>query len=62
MVSHQRRRVATANAEVSWSVPTLDPAGVGGHVVDPVRDGLAEILVKEVVDVDLFGLTRQPVV
>ncbi len=48
--------VATANAAVSWSVPTRDPAGVGGDVVDAVRDGLAQVGVHEVVDLDLLGL------
>ena len=32
------------------------PAGVGGHVVDAVRDGLAQLLVGEVVHVDPLGL------
>jgi hypothetical protein len=36
--------------------PDVDPAGIGGHVIAAVRDGLAELLVGEVVDVDLLGL------
>ena len=56
MVVHQERRVATAKAEVSWSDSDADPAGVGGHVVDAVRDGLAQIGIGEVVHVDPFGL------
>ena len=31
------------------------PARVGVQVVDPVRDGLAQLLVGEVVGVDRFG-------
>ena len=38
----------------------VDPAGVGRHVVDAVRDGLAEVLVGEVVHVDLLGLAAGP--
>ena len=35
-----------------------DPAGVGRDVVDAIGDGLAQVLVGEVVDVDAFGLTH----
>src|SRR5674476_863742 len=35
--------------------PDADPAGVGGHVIDAVGDGLAELLIREVMDVDLLG-------
>jgi len=33
-----------------------DPASVGRHVVDAVRDRLPELRVNEVVDADLLGL------
>ena len=33
-----------------------DPAGVAPHVVDAVRDRLAQVLVREIVDVDPLGL------
>src|SRR6266702_653450 len=41
---HQDRIEATANAPVSWS----DPAGVGGQVIDPAGQCLAQLLVSEV--------------
>jgi hypothetical protein len=48
-----------ANAEVSWSMPTFDPTGVGGDVVDAVRDGLGDLRAGEeetvVFDLDRFA-------
>ena len=37
--------------------PHAHPAGVRGEVVDAVRDGLTEVGIDEVVDVDLGGIT-----
>ena len=51
--------MATANAAVSWSVPTPTQPVFGGHVVDPVGGDLAQLGVDEVVDVDRFGLSRR---
>src|SRR5680860_259715 len=49
--------VLTANAAVSWSVPTAThPPGVGGQVIDPIRVGLAEFGVDEVVDLHPYRL------
>jgi hypothetical protein len=39
--------------------PDADPAAVAPKVVDPIRDGLAQGGIGEVVDVDLFGLARR---
>ena len=38
----------------------VHPAGVGGQVVDPVRDGLAQLQVGEVVTVDADRIARGP--
>src|SRR6266699_1393044 len=56
---HQDRIEATANAPVSWSVPTLTPAGVRGQVADPAGHRLARLLVSEVVHADPLGLPRR---
>jgi len=38
----------------------VDPAGVRREIVDPVRDGLAQLGVGEVMDVHRHGITRRP--
>jgi hypothetical protein len=34
--------------------PDADPSGVSRHVINAVGDGLAELLIREVMDVDLL--------
>ena len=51
MRSSQQRIDCTANSAVSLVIPTLDEAGIGGHIVHPIGHDLAELLILEVVDV-----------
>ena len=53
---HQRRIACAANCAVSWSMPTLTQPWFSRQVVDPVGNRLAQLLIHEIVDPDLFGL------
>ena len=55
MLVHQERIVLTANALIVIGADR-HPAGVAGHVDHPVRVGLAQLEVDEVVHVDRLGL------
>ena len=46
----------TAKSAVSWSMPTLTQPFVSTDVVDAVRDGLSELTIDEVVNLDALRL------
>src|ERR1019366_6825314 len=59
-VCHQVRIVWTANAAVSWSVPTLTHPASAAMSYTPVGDGLAQLLADEVVHVHPLGVAPGP--
>jgi hypothetical protein len=55
MTSNQRRIELTENCAVSVVNAETDAAGVGGDIVDPIRDDLATVGVTEIVHLHLVG-------